>query len=153
MEGVMERASEEDLAEILALQKEAFLSVALFEDNMLLPPMVQTQADIAGEYQEKHFIKYTVGGRIVGSVRAHVDGEGVCHIGRLIVHPDHQGEGIGKALMREIEGIYHTCSVYELFTGSHIKKNIAFYKNLGYAETEEREEDGVALVYLRKANR
>ena len=75
------------------------------------------------------FLKASVGGRIVGSVRAHVR-EGTCFVGRLIVHPDFQNRGIGTGLLNELERIVLTREAFwdaerfELFTGSRSEKNL-----------------------------
>lgn len=78
------------------------------------------------------------GSRVVGSVRARVDGD-TCHIGRLIVAPDVQGRGIGTALLAEIER-RHTAQVakFALFTGHLSVDNLRLYHRLGYAEVARR---------------
>ncbi|MBN2401570.1 MAG: GNAT family N-acetyltransferase [Spirochaetes bacterium] len=68
---------------------------------------------------------------MVGSVRAR-EYEGTCYIGRLIVNPDNQNQGIGKKLMKEIKKLFDNINRFELFTGSFSYKNIYFYKRLGY---------------------
>ena len=82
-------ASESDLEEILTLQKLAYISEAEIYNDFSIPPLQQTLEEIRKEYNEKTFFKAVASGRIVGSVRANV-ADGICCIGKLIVHPDYQ---------------------------------------------------------------
>jgi GNAT superfamily N-acetyltransferase len=99
------------------------------------------------------FLKATAQSTLVGSVRAKRSGE-VCHIGRLIVHPDHQGRGIGTALLAAIEAAFPQSSTFEPFTGSRSDANIRLYRRCGYAVSGP----GVCpsrlfLLFMNKAGR
>jgi ribosomal protein S18 acetylase RimI-like enzyme len=146
----VERAERRDAGEILALQKLAYQSEAdLYQDYTILP-LTQTLEQIASEFDEQMFLKAVENGRIVGSVRAYQD-EGTCYVGRLIVHPDAQGRGIGQQLMDAIEGAFPEASRFELFTGHLSERNIRFYQKLGYRCFRQRELSGsVSLVYMQK---
>jgi GNAT superfamily N-acetyltransferase len=86
----------------------------------------------------------------VGSVRAILTG-GTCFIGRLIVHPDYQGQGIGAQLMRAIEEYFSSADRYELFTGSRSENNLRFYSNLGYKIFQTKSiSSKVTLAFLEK---
>src|SRR5688572_4756877 len=98
----MTQAQIEDADAILVLQKLAYQSEAILYNDDTLPPLRQTLDEIRTEWASQTFLKAVDEGRIVGSVRASMNGDS-CAIGRLMVHPDFQGRGIGKALMREIE--------------------------------------------------
>ncbi|RPI52258.1 MAG: GNAT family N-acetyltransferase [Chloroflexi bacterium] len=99
--------------------------------------------------------------RIVGSVRATVRDD-TCFIGRLIVHPEVQDQGIGTRLLAEIEacfplrsapGCYAGVRRYELFTGHRSQKNLHLYDKLGYRPLRtQRLNDRLTLVYLEKTN-
>ena len=69
--------------------------------------------------------------QLVGSIRAK-DELGVCAIGRLIVHPNFQGRGIGSKLLGAIEARFSEVRIYELFTGSTSVANIRLYQKPGY---------------------
>jgi len=89
---------------------------------------------------------------IVGSVRAHRDGD-TCHIGKLVVLPEYQNQGIGKALMYAIENHYKSIvRRYELFTGMGDPRNRHLYDGLGYKpfKTEKLNEQ-VTFVYMEKS--
>ncbi len=89
--------------------------------------------------------------KIVGSVRA-VEKEGICYIGRLIVHPEYRNKGIGKKLMEAIEKCFKGLR-FELFTGHLSEKNLRFYQSLGYREFKTEEvKAGLSFIYLEKEN-
>jgi ribosomal protein S18 acetylase RimI-like enzyme len=80
--------------------------------------------------------------------------ESVCEIGRLMVHPDFQGRGIGSALLRAIEVGFPDATKYELFTGSKSDATIRLYERHGYTVTHsERQSQAVMLVFLEKPGR
>ncbi len=87
---------------------------------------------------------------IIGSVRASVK-DGTCHIGRLVVHPDFQNQGIGTELMREIEKEFCDAERFGLFTGHRSAKSLYLYQKLGYKvfRSETISED-LKLVYMEK---
>jgi ribosomal protein S18 acetylase RimI-like enzyme len=152
MEGIIEKALAEDMREILDLQRKAFAPVAVLVNDMNIPPMTQTYEDMAGEYDQRYFLKYTLDGKIVGSVCGYMDAHGACQIERLIVDPDYQKRGIGQMLMREIERRFAGCDRYELFTGEKTQNTVRLYTRLGYEKTHTEDMDGVSLVYMRKDN-
>jgi phosphoribosylanthranilate isomerase len=146
----IETASLEDLPEILALQKLAYHSEAVLNDDFGIPPMVQTQAGIEAEFQQRTFLKALQGSRLVGSVRANLE-NGTCHIGRMIVHPERQNLGIGTRLMHAIETHFAQAQCYELFTSKRSVRNLTLYQKLGYRIfKEEALSEKVQLIYLEK---
>lgn len=147
------RATAEDLDEILSVQKHAFLKVAEEMHHTGLPPLTQTTKDIKAEFQWRVFLKYELDGKIVGSVRAHLDEANNCQIGKLVVLPEYQNKGLGKELMRRIERQFPACGGYELFTGEGNSVTVSFYSKLGYLPVLSRMQDGVSMVYMRKENR
>lgn len=144
------RAGRADAAEILALQKAAYLSEAEIYGDFGIPPLRQSEEEMAADTERQVVLKAQLGGRIVGSVRAHAQ-DGTCHIGRLIVHPECQGRGLGKRLMREIEACFGSARRFELFTGHRSERNLCLYQKLGYRPfRNERLSDTLTIVYLEK---
>ena len=142
-------ANQQNLQEILDLQYLAYQSEAKLLDNYFIPPLVQTLQDVQQEYEKGYFLKAVKCGTIIGSVRAYSQNE-TLHIGKLIVHPDFQGQGIGTKLLSEIERKYPH-KRYELFTSSKSARNIKLYKNLGYSILKiEQISDELEFVYLCK---
>jgi ribosomal protein S18 acetylase RimI-like enzyme len=144
------RADHADAAEILRLQKLAYASEAEIYANFGIPPLLQTEEDLAADIERQVVLKATLDGRIVGSVRAY-ERDGTCHIGRLIVAPESQGRGLGKRLMREIEGLFGSANRFELFTGHRSERNLYLYQKLGYSPfRSEKASEALTVVYLQK---
>jgi ribosomal protein S18 acetylase RimI-like enzyme len=147
---IVERASVEDAAEILALQKLAYQGEAAIYGDYTIPPLTQTLEEIRADFEERVCLKVSSGERIVGSVRAYTR-EGTCFVGRLIVHPDSQNRGIGTRLLEKIETVFGDAERFELFTGSRSEKNLYLYQKMGYEVfRHERLSDKVSLVFLEK---
>lgn len=147
---LIERAGQNDLADILALQKLAYQSEAAIWNDYTIPPLIQTIEEITDEFARQHFLKSVLDGRIVGSVRAY-QRDGTCYIGRLIVHPDVQNQGIGTRLMAAIEAEFPEVHRFELFTGQKSVRNLYLYQKLGYHIFKEESLNAmVMLVYLEK---
>ncbi len=146
----IDEVSEEDLHDILVLQVLAFQVQAEIYNDYTLPPLVQTLEEVQNDFLQQVFLKTERDGKIIGSVRGYkMDDTG--YIGRLIVHPDYQNQGIGKALMTKIEGKFSNLSRFEIFTGHKSEKNLYLYKNLGYKTIkEEVVDDNLTMVYLEK---
>jgi ribosomal protein S18 acetylase RimI-like enzyme len=149
----IEGASPSDAESILALQKIAYRSEAALYDDYSIAPLTQTLDQITEEFNDLVFLKATESGRIIGSVRGYLK-EGTCYIGRLIVHPDYQGRGIGTRLMNAIEARFAQAERFELFTGSRSVRNIGLYERLGYRQfsTKAVTQD-LTFVYLEKRAR
>jgi ribosomal protein S18 acetylase RimI-like enzyme len=131
---IIQQANIEDAAEILKLQKLAYQSEAKLYNDYSIPPLIQSLAELEAEFDRQYFFKVSLGDRkIIGSVRAFIR-QGTCFIGRLIVHPDFQNQGIGTSLMHEIERCFGHPRRFELFTGHLSVHNLHLYRKLGYRE-------------------
>lgn len=145
-------ATPDDAQEILGLQHLAYRTEAAIYDDDTLPPLLDTLDDLAGRFDSRRFLKAVEGGRIVGSVRAYQDGE-TCFVERLIVHPDCRRQGLGTALLHEIETRFPCARRFELFTGHKSEANLRLYKRIGYrAFRRQRVNEKVTLVFLAKPN-
>lgn len=146
----IEVASIQDAESILALQKLAYVSEAEIYNDFDIGPLIETLDALNCDFRKQVFLKASVSGRIVGSVRGYL-AHGTCHIGRLIVHPDFQNRGIGKQLMNEIESFFKNAKRYELSTGHKSERNLYLYQKLGYsAYKTERVHENLVLVFLEK---
>jgi ribosomal protein S18 acetylase RimI-like enzyme len=127
----IEQATVADAQEILALQKLACRRGAETYRDLAIPPLTQTLAELAEDFETHLFLKCMIDGRMIGSVKGRLR-DGTCHIGRLMVHPNFQGRGIGTLLMAEIEAAFPGAERLELFTGHQSKGNTRLYERLGY---------------------
>lgn len=147
---IVVRAEKRDLQKILDLQYLAYQSEARLFDNQDIPPLKQTLTDVGNEYKKGIILKALDEDKtIIGSVRAFCD-NGTVYIGKLMVHPSKQGQGIGTKLLLEMEKQYPK-QRYELFTSTKSEKNIALYKKLGYKIfDEEQVTEELRFVYMKK---
>jgi GNAT superfamily N-acetyltransferase len=149
---IIQQASVNDAKEILDLQKLAYQSEALLYNDSAIPPLTQILGEIKAEFADHVFLKAMLETQIVGSVRAKLLGI-TCLVGRLIVHPDYQGHGIGSNLMIEIEKYFGISHRLELFTGHKSERNISLYQRLGYSMFRtERVNDKLSFIFMEKLN-
>ena len=139
-----------DAEAILELQQLAYQVAARRYNDWSIPALVETLESVRRFIEDRVVLKALLGDRLIGSVRA-AEKDGVCEIGRLIVHPDVQGRGIGSALLHAIEGRFPAAAAFELFTGARSESNLRLYRRHGYIEVGTRPfSAALSLVYLRK---
>jgi len=144
------RATEIDAEEILRLQQAAYLSEAVIYRNFTIQPLTQTLEETLAEFRESTVLKAVSDGQIIGSVRATAQKDGSVYIGKLMVLPDYQNRGVGKRLMRAVEGEFAQ-KRYWLVTGHKSEKNLRIYEKLGYSRYKtEKTTEGLSLIYLQK---
>jgi ribosomal protein S18 acetylase RimI-like enzyme len=149
---LIETAGREDAEAILQIQRLAYQSEAVLYQDWNLPPLTESLQELLAEFDRQLFLKATCGEprHIVGAVRARLQ-DGTCFIGRLIVHPDFQRQGIGGMLMRQVEQRFPQARRFELFTGHRSDRNLSFYRHLGYVPFREQQlSDRVTLIFLEK---
>jgi len=144
------KAEFSDLEQILELQYLAYQSEAILYNDFSIPPLKQTVEEIRQEFENTVFLKATdESGNILGSVRAYTDDD-TTYIGKLIVNPNRQKQGVGTKLMLAIE---HQCpsARYELFTGEKSMGNLRLYERLGYSKFREHTlTDKLTIIYMEK---
>lgn len=79
--------------------------------------------------------------KIVGAIILTMTGDEYGRIDRVFIHPDSQGKGMGKALIRHVENEYPAVRIWELETSIYQSRNIHFYKQLGFKVVHESEEE------------
>lgn len=148
---IIQKAQISDAAEILAIQKLAYQSEAKIYNDFTIPPLTQTLEEVEDKFEDHIFLKAVDNGRIVGSLRGNVLDSETVYIGRLIVHPYHQNQGIGTKLLDEIESYFPDFKRYELITGYKSEKNINLYQKRGYKIfKKEKFSEKIHLLYLVK---
>ena len=95
------------------------------------PDLVQ-----AGVTGASYVVTARRGGRLVGLARALSDGATICYLQDVLVHPDEQRRGIGRALVKAVLDRYRTVRQKVLLTDDEPGQR-AFYESLGYAEIRD----------------
>lgn len=142
----------DDAGEVMTLQRAAFVQEALIYGTPEMPPLTQTLEEVESELHENLGCVALDGPRMVGAVRARLDGS-LLLVGRIAIAPDRAGEGIGTTLLGAVErrGAEAGATEAELFTGSLSEANLRLYGREGYVETERVQgDDGTEQVFLRK---
>lgn len=136
--------------EVLTIQRAAYLQEARRYGAWDLPPLVETLEEIKSHLDlglpalgafDDH--------RLVGSVRARVDGERM-EIARLAVAPDMQGRRIGRRLLEAVcaQAPAEVGTVW-LFTGAESDENLRLYESAGFIRAGEHlEAAGIRCVTL-----
>lgn len=139
-----------DAAEILALQRLAYISEAELYDDFTIPPLIQSLSELLAEFAGRTVLKAVDGGVIIGSVQGFQVGN-TCFVGRLMVHPERQGRGLGARLMDAIEASFATVDRFELYTGHRSGTNIRLYQRFGYRQFRtEKVNSRLSLVFMEK---
>jgi len=148
-------ATPDDVGELFTLQRAAFYQEAVANDSLELAPLQQTYDELRDSIGQGTVLVARVRGRLVGSVRGEAAPDDVWYVGRLMVAPDLQGQGLGSRLMSEIEtrAPSSTRSI-RLLTGLRSVGNLAFYRRRGYAELSRSiNAAGVPIVIWEKPGR
>lgn len=140
-----------DAEDILALQKQAYLSEGILNNDAHIPPLTQTLPELQHEFQRKHIIKIEQQGRIIASGQAYLQ-DGTCYIGRMSVLPALQGQGIGSHILAALESHFSQAKRYELFTGEKSIANLAMYQRRGYLPFKTAHLGQTSIVFLQKYN-
>ncbi len=154
-------ATRGDAGEILTLQRACWLDEARANDALDIPPLQESYDDVvAGLATYTTWVlrvggRSGVGGRLVGSVRAHSEPDGTWFVGRLMVAPDLRGQGLGRWLLERIEVLAPPDAPgLALITGAGSEANLRRYRRAGYRpDRPDRPADDPRAVRLAKRRR
>ncbi|WBC14765.1 GNAT family N-acetyltransferase [Micromonospora sp. WMMA1998] len=141
-----------DAGEILTVQRAAYLVEAQRYRDVFLPPLTETLDEVRAALTGPDVVLAARRGpRLVGSVRARIDGD-TAHVGRLSVAPDQQGHGVGGRLLAAVEqACAGRVARFALFTGAQSAENLGLYARRGYRVVTHRpDENGNGLAVLEK---
>ncbi len=129
----IEPATRADAAEILTLQLACWVQEALANDTLEIPALHESLADVLASFDDWDYYSVRVDGRLVGAVRGRLEGE-AWDIGRIMVAPDLQGRGLGRALLEHIQSVApRRATSYLLFTGATSVDNLRMYRRAGFS--------------------
>ncbi|MGG5258541.1 tRNA (guanosine(37)-N1)-methyltransferase TrmD [Phycicoccus avicenniae] len=129
-----------DAPELLVLQRACWMQEGRVSGEWGIPPLDETLDDVARGLGEWTTWVVRVPsddgtGRLVGSVRGRLrpGDDAVWESGRLMVAPDLQGRGLGRALLELAEAaVPQSVSMFWINTGMVSDGNIRRYKRAGY---------------------
>jgi tRNA (guanine37-N1)-methyltransferase len=131
----IERAVPADAAEIMTLQRACWVQEALANPDAPIPAFHESLDDVRAWLGEWDTYVVRRAGRMVGAVRGRLDEDDptAWDIGRVMVAPDVQGEGLGRALLEHIQAVAPAgVTTYVLFTGAGSERNQRMYKKAGF---------------------
>ena len=150
MERIIELATIQDVPALLDLQRKAFGPLCEMLGWNDAPPMTESLEHAYEDFPKGTTLKVQdKDGRIIGSVRGDVT-DGSLYIGRLMVLPEYQQQGIGGQLFREIQMLLPHNHAW-LCTCQQVRPPYEFYLREGF-KPYKREVVGPALtwVYMEK---
>ncbi|MEV7354674.1 GNAT family N-acetyltransferase [Kitasatospora sp. NPDC091276] len=155
MSVIISAADAEDAEQILKLQYLGYQPEAELYGDWAIEPLTQSLESLRAELSGQYVLVARLGDEVVGTIRGHVDAEGVGRIGRLVVHPRMQRHGLGgrllDALERRLAEDGRPVTSYRLFTGHRSLGNLRLYTRLGYRQSAvEQVTDRLSLVHLEK---
>ena len=120
----------------VGLQRCMESAYSVYDERMggiLLPPV---SIDYDKEIREFPTWVATSGEDIVGGITMVFDSDHAS-IANVAVHPEHQGQGLGKGLMQHAEEEARQLGYKELRLATHValEENIVLYQYLGWAES------------------
>ncbi len=121
-----------DAGEILTIQRACWLQEQQANPDAWVPALHESLDDVRAWLSEWTVLVMRRDGRLVGGARGRLEGE-VWELGRLMVAPDLQGQGLGRVLLEAIEAAAPPAATsYTLFTGAGSADNLRMYKRAGY---------------------
>ena len=146
----IELATIEDVPALLDLQRKAFGPLCEELDWKDAPVLTESLEHAYADFSQGTTLKVQDGdGRIIGSVHGIVT-DGSLYIGRLMVLPDYQQQGIGKQLFREIQSRLPHRHAW-LCTCQQVRPPYEFYLREGFRPyKDETVGPGLTWVYMEK---
>ena len=148
---MLRRVEPGDAGELFTLQRACWLQEQQANPGVPIPALEESFDDVRDWIGEGTVLVARSHGRLVGAVRG-VQRDRAWHVGRLMVAPDLQGSGLGRALLAAIEAAAPAdATSYALFTGAGSKRNQKMYKRAGYRLAGSPGPGVVSMVKQRTA--
>ena len=148
-QGELRPAVPADAGELLTLQLACWVQEARDNPGVAIPALGESLDDVRAWMRDWTVLVLRREGRLIGAARARRHGE-AWDVGRLMVAPDLQGQGLGRLLLDRIEAAAPAdVTSYELFTGGGSLRNQRMYKKSGYRLRGEIEPGVVRMTKPR----
>ncbi|MGH3509456.1 MAG: tRNA (guanosine(37)-N1)-methyltransferase TrmD [Nocardioidaceae bacterium] len=121
-----------DVGELLTLQRACLLQEAVANPGLDIEALTDTYEDVRGWVAEGTTLVLRRGGRLVAAARGRLS-EGSWTIGRLMVAPDLQGQGLGRLMLEHIErAAPPEATGFDLCAWAGSDRNQRIYRRAGY---------------------
>ncbi|KQT91078.1 transposase [Marmoricola sp. Leaf446] len=133
LDGLLRAATVGDAGELFTLQRACWVQEQLANPDTRIPALHEDLDDVLAWLGEWTTLVARSGGRLVAAVRGRLVDGSTWDVGRLMVAPDLQGRGLGRALLAAIEAAAPAeAKDLVLFTGAGSARNLAMYRKAGY---------------------
>jgi tRNA (guanine37-N1)-methyltransferase len=147
-------ATAADAGELYTLQRACWLQELEANPGVVIPALAESLDDVVAGLEIHRTWTVRRAGRLVGSVRARLTSGGGWDVGRLMVAPDLQGQGLGRLLLEHAEAAAPAqATTYVLFTGARSTANLRMYKRAGYRLRPDLEAPPGAVVLTKRRHR
>jgi tRNA (guanine37-N1)-methyltransferase len=147
--GELRPAVRGDAGELLTLQRACWVQEQQANPGVTIWALEESLDDVVRWLGEWTTLVLRREGRLVGAARGRADGD-TWDVGRVMVAPDLQGQGLGRLLLRAIEDAAPAeVTSYALFTGAGSTRNQRMYKKAGYRYRGEVEPGVVRMTRRR----
>jgi len=145
-----------DAGELFTLQRACWLQELEANPGVEIPALRESLDDVRRglEGWVVRVVREPSSGRLIGAVRGKVDSHGEWDIGRVMVAPDLQGRGLGRALLELVQELAPPeVETHVLFTGERSFDNQRMYKKAGFRLRPDRKAPAGAVVMTKRAGR
>ncbi len=131
----IEKAGKKDAKEISELYRIVWTARSEIFPRELMLNRMPLPGEVAEAMGSKSYYVIRKEGRIVGVVRVSMD-HGACLLDRMVVHPEHRGKGIGKALTKHAIDWARKTKAKKVWldTSPKLKDAAALYESMGFKE-------------------
>ncbi|MDO5696728.1 MAG: tRNA (guanosine(37)-N1)-methyltransferase TrmD [Dermatophilus congolensis] len=154
-----EVATAADVPELFTMKRACWLNEAWLNDDLYIPPLMETIDELRADMAVWHtwVVREPESRRLVASGRARlVAGPGdsdpsTWEVGRLMVAPDLEGKGIGRAILEFVlaQAPAEAQRAW-LVTGGNSTRNQKIYRKAGFRPSTGPQLEGHDVVYMAK---
>ena len=142
----------DDAGELWTLQQAAYLVEGRRHATFDIPPLTETLAEVRASLADGLVLVARARGGWSARCAGRPATDGDWYVGRLMVAPDLQGEGLGSALLERVEALAPagTRRVRAGHRACSASANVRFYRRRGYRVLGRRSHPGVDVLDLAK---
>jgi GNAT superfamily N-acetyltransferase len=139
---ILERAIKSDASKLAEIQKVSFDDESKhFNNNEICGPLGYDSVSWQEEMMHNcEYFKVLYNGEIIGGAMIFIESNQVHNLGRIFIDPNYQNQGLGKKVMKKIEGSFPDSTKWWLDTPKWSIKNHYFYTKCGFIKVREEDD-------------